>query len=81
LLATFSLAACCAAPQNIGTFGAVFVASMEVIENLAKFRLAAAAKGLVSLTNRKAELLKWEANSPANEINFLIRAKNTFGLP
>jgi hypothetical protein len=64
--------------QNQGTFGATFIASMEIIENLSKLKLGAVAKGIVALSNRKAELLKTEMSAPANEIAYLVRARDRF---
>ena len=63
---------------DLTTFGAVFVASMEVMENLAKLKWGAAAKGLVAITNRKAALLEAEINSPGKEVTYLVKAQGHF---
>ena len=65
--------------HNIGAVGATFVASMEILENLAKFKWGSAAKGMISIANRKAELLKLEMSSPNLEVNYIMRANQKFG--
>ncbi|MGJ4995714.1 hypothetical protein ACQR0Z_14910 [Bradyrhizobium sp. HKCCYLS3077] len=65
--------------STMGTFGAVFVATVEALENLARIRWGKVARDIVALTNRRAELLKSEMAGPARELNFIIRAKDQFG--
>lgn len=63
---------------TIGAFGATFVAAMEIAENIVKVKWGAAAKGIVSIVNRKADLLKTEIDSPSVELNYIVRADDTF---
>lgn len=64
--------------SNLGVMGSVFVGGMEMLEDVAKFRLGNIARSLVSLSTRKAELLKSELSSPAKEISYLLRANKAF---
>ena len=64
---------------NFGTFGAAFVASMSILEDLAKIRWGKAAEGIVSLTNRKAELMRLEIESPNIELNYILKVREKFG--
>jgi hypothetical protein len=64
---------------NFTAFGAAFVASMELIENLGKFKWGKAAKGIVALAHRKAELMKLEMESPGKELNYLMLTQKEFG--
>jgi hypothetical protein len=64
---------------NLATFGAIFVASAEMIEDTLKLRWGKLAQAMMSLVNRKADLLKIEANSPGKELNYLMLAEKQFG--
>lgn len=61
------------------SLGAAFVGAAEVFEDLVKIRWGKVAQGLVSMVNRKANLLKAEIEGPAREMSYLIRAQGTFG--
>jgi hypothetical protein len=63
---------------NRNTLSGIFVASMEIVEDLAKIKWGKAAKGIVSLFDRKTELLKAEVTSPAREVSYIIRANDHF---
>jgi hypothetical protein len=64
---------------GVKAFGAVFVASMEMVENLAKLRWGKAAKSLVEIFDGRATLSRMELDSPAREVNFILKARNAFG--
>jgi hypothetical protein len=64
---------------NSRSFGAVFVAAVEVLENLLKIKWGKAAQGIISIMDGQTELLKSEISGPAKEVNYLIKAKQTFG--
>jgi hypothetical protein len=60
------------------SIGAVFVASAEILEDLVRMKWTKAAKGIVSIVDGKAELLKSEISGPAKEITYIIRARKEF---
>ncbi len=62
-----------------GTFGATFVAIAEIVEDLAKLKLGKAAAAIVSIGDRKLDLLKAEASSPFKEVNYIVKAQEEFG--
>jgi hypothetical protein len=63
---------------HTGAFGAAFIASAEVLENLIKIRLGKVAEKVVRVVNSRAKLLSAELASPAKEINYIVRAKAAF---
>lgn len=64
---------------NSRSFGALFVKSIEVAEDLAKFRWGKVANGLASLVDRKASLIKYEVEAPGQEIHYLMKTEKEFG--
>jgi hypothetical protein len=64
---------------NLTAFGEVFVAIMDVLEDVVKIKWGKAARGIVGLTRRKAELMKLEVESPAREVHYLMKARRAFG--
>lgn len=63
---------------KVGTFGATFVASMSLVEDLLKIRWGKAASGLVSLLSGKAQLTKLELDSPNLEVNYILKVQERF---
>jgi hypothetical protein len=63
---------------NLDAFGGVFAASMEIIEDLLKVKWGRAARGVVSLVNRKANLMKLEMEGPNKEIHYLVKLREKF---
>src|SRR5205807_1420348 len=64
---------------NRRSFGAVFVASAEILESLLKINWGKAAQGIVSIIDGGTELLKSEISGPAKEVNYLIKVQHQFG--
>jgi hypothetical protein len=64
--------------HNVTTFGAMFVSAAEIMENFVKIKWGDAAKGIVSLAQRKASLMKMELESPNKELTYLMRAQQAF---
>jgi hypothetical protein len=65
--------------HNLDAFGGVFVASVEIIEDLIKVKWGKAARGMLALANRKAQLMKLEMEDPGKEIHYLLKMRDRFG--
>jgi hypothetical protein len=64
--------------SRMGVMGSVFVGGMEMMEDAIKLRLGRIAKSLVSVSTRRAELLKSELSSPAKELSYLLAVQKRF---
>jgi len=62
-----------------GTVGGTFVAAAEILEDLAKIKWGKAAGAVVSLFDRRLDLMKAELANPAKEISYLVKAQEQFG--
>jgi hypothetical protein len=62
-----------------GVLETVVTSVAEVVENLAKLKLTAAAKGLFSFRQRRIQLLEAERQAPGRELVYLVRARREFG--
>jgi hypothetical protein len=62
--------------SRLGTLGGTFVTTLEILENLAKFRWSKAAGAVVSITDRKLDLIKSELSNPAKEVSYIVMAQD-----
>jgi hypothetical protein len=62
-----------------GTFGGTFVAAAEILEDLAKIKWGKAAGAVVSIFDRRLELMKSELDNPAKEVSYIVKAQEQFG--
>jgi hypothetical protein len=62
-----------------GTLGGTFVATAEILEDLAKIKWGKAAGAVVSIFDRRLELMKAELANPAKEISYIVKAQEQFG--
>ncbi len=61
-----------------GTLGGTFVAAAEVFEDLAKFKWGKAAGAVVSIFDRRIELIEAELKNPAHEVAYIVKAQELF---
>ncbi len=64
--------------SRMGIMGSIFVGGMEMMEDAIKLRLGNMAKSLVSVSARRAELLKSELSTPAKELSYLLAVQKKF---
>jgi hypothetical protein len=62
-----------------GTFGGTFVAAAEIMEDIAKIKWGKAAGAVVSIFDRRLELMKAELDNPAKEVSYIVKAQEQFG--
>ena len=62
-----------------GTVGGTFVAAAEILEDLVKIKWGKAAGAVVSIVDRRLELMKAELANPAKEISYIVKAQEQFG--
>lgn len=62
-----------------GTLGGAFVATAEILEDLVKFKWGKAVGAVVSIVDRRLELMKAELANPAKEISYIVKAQEQFG--
>jgi hypothetical protein len=62
-----------------GTLGGTFVAAAEILEDLAKIKWGKAAGAIVSIFDKRLELMKAELANPAKEISYIVKAQEQFG--
>jgi hypothetical protein len=62
-----------------GTLGGTFVAAAEVLEDLAKIKWGKAAGAVVSIFDKRVELMKAELSNPAKEVSYIVKAQEQFG--
>jgi hypothetical protein len=62
-----------------GTLGGTFVAAAEIFEDLAKIKWGKAAGAVVSIFDKRLELMKSELANPAKEISYIVKAQEQFG--
>jgi hypothetical protein len=62
-----------------GTLGGTFVATATILEDLVKIKWGKTAEAIVSIGNRKLELMKAELSNPAKEISYIVKAQEQFG--
>ena len=61
-----------------GTLGGAFIAGAEILEDLAKIKLGKAAGAVVSIVDRRLELIEAELANPAKEISYIVKANEHF---
>jgi hypothetical protein len=61
-----------------GTLGGTFVAAAEILEDLVKIKWGKAAGAIVSIVDRRLQLLDAERSSPAKEISYIVKAQERF---
>jgi hypothetical protein len=62
-----------------GTVGGTFVATAEILEDLVKIKWGKAVGAVVSIVDRRLELMKAELANPAKEISYIVKAQEQFG--
>jgi hypothetical protein len=62
-----------------GTLGGTFVAAAEILEDLAKIKWGKAAGAVVSIFDKRVELMKAELSNPAKEVSYIVKAQEQFG--
>jgi hypothetical protein len=62
-----------------GTLGGTFVAAAEILEDLVKIKWGKVAGAVVSIFDRRLELMKAELSNPAKEISYIVKAQERFG--
>jgi hypothetical protein len=62
-----------------GTLGGTFVAAAEILEDLAKIKWGKAAGAIVSIFDKRLELMKSELDNPAKEVSYIVKAQEQFG--
>jgi hypothetical protein len=62
-----------------GTLGGTFVAAAEILEDLAKIKWGKAAGAIVSIFDKRVELMKAELSNPAKEVSYIVKAQEQFG--
>jgi hypothetical protein len=63
---------------NRGALETVIVTSVELAEDLVKFKWGKLAKGLFGASHRRIELLEAEAKAPGRELAFISKARERF---
>ena len=58
--------------------GGTFVAAAEIMEDLVKIKWGKAAGAVVSIFDRRLELMKAELSNPAKEISYIVKAQERF---
>jgi hypothetical protein len=61
-----------------GTLGGTFVAAAEIAEDLVKIKWGKAAGAIVSIFDRRLQLLDAELSNPAKEISYIVKAQERF---
>jgi hypothetical protein len=61
-----------------GTLGGTFVATAEILENIVKIKWGKAAGAVVSIFDRRIELMKAELSNPAKEVAYIVKAQERF---
>jgi len=64
---------------RLGTFSGTFIATLEILEDLAKFKWSKAAEAVISIVDRKLHLIKAELSNPAKEVSYIVMAQDRFG--
>jgi hypothetical protein len=62
-----------------GTLGGTFVATAEILEDLVKIKWGKAAGAVVSIFDKRIDLMKAELSNPAKEISYIVKAQEQFG--
>ena len=62
-----------------GTLGGTFVAAAEILEDLVKIKWSKAVGAVVSIVDRRLELMKAELDNPAKEVSYIVKAQEQFG--
>lgn len=60
---------------SLGGFETLVVTSIEVIENIAKFKISKAAKSIFKIYNRQIELVEEEMKAPGREVAYISKIK------
>jgi DNA-binding transcriptional MerR regulator len=61
-----------------GTLGGTFVATAEILEDLVKFKCIKAVGAVVSIVDKRLELMKAELSNPAKEVSYIVKAQERF---
>jgi hypothetical protein len=61
------------------TLGGTLVATTEILGDLVKINWGKAAGAVVSIVDRRLELMKSELANPAKEISYIVKAQEQFG--
>jgi hypothetical protein len=62
-----------------GSLGGTSVAAAEILEDLAKIKWGKAAGAIVSIFDKRLELMKSELDNPAKEVSYIVKAQEQFG--
>ena len=62
-----------------GTVGGTFVAAAEILEDFVKIKWGKVAGAVVSIVDRRIDLMNAELANPAKEISYIVKAQEQFG--
>jgi hypothetical protein len=62
-----------------GTLSGAFVAAAEILEDIAYIKWGKAAGAVVSIFDKRLELMKSELDNPAKEVSYIVKAHEQFG--